>query len=115
MYRWDDKATQDTVVKENDHCLTGDTVVNTVFGGRKIKDLVGKFGFVWSYNEKWKKKCIRPFFGVKKTRENQPILKITLENGKVVRCTPDHRILTDNGWIEAKYLTQSSKIIDIMD
>ena len=113
LYRWDDKATQDTVVKENDHCLTGDTVVNTVFGGRKIKDLVGKFGFVWSYNEKRKKKCIRPFFGVKKTRENQPILKITLENGKVVRCTPEHRILTENGWIEAKYLTQSSRIIDI--
>ena len=115
LYSWDNKAVEDTPIKENDHCLAGDTVVNTVFGGRKIKDLVGKFGFVWSYNEKWKKKCIRPFFSVKKTRENQPILKITLENGKVVRCTPDHRILTDNGWIEAKYLTQSSKIIDIMD
>lgn len=115
LYRWDEKSTEDRPIKENDHCLTGDTVVNTVFGGRKIKDLVGKFGFVWSYNEKWKKKCIRPFFGVKKTRENQPILKITLENGKIVRCTPDHRILTENGWIEAKYLTQSSKIIDIMD
>lgn len=115
LYRWDEESTEDRPIKENDHCLTGDTVVNTVFGGRKIKDLVGKFGFVWSYNEKWKKKCIRPFFGVKKTRENQPILKITLENGKIVRCTPDHRILTENGWIEAKYLTQSSKIIDIMD
>lgn len=113
LYRWDDKSGEDKVVKENDHCLTGDTVVNTIFGGRKIKDLVGKFGFVWSYDEKRKKKCIRPFFRVKKTRENQPILKITLENGKVVRCTPDHRILTDSGWIEAKYLTQSSKIIDI--
>ena len=113
LYRWDDKSGEDKVVKENDHCLTGDTVVNTIWGGRKIKDLVGKFGYVWSYDEKRKKKCIRPFFGVKKTRENQPILKITLENGKVVRCTPDHRILTDSGWIEAKYLTQSSKIIDI--
>ena len=113
LYRWDDKSGEDKVIKENDHCLTGDTVVNTIWGGRKIKDLVGKFGFVWSYDEKRKKKCIRPFFGVKKTRENQPILKITLENGKVVRCTPDHRILTDGGWIEAKYLTQSSKIIDI--
>lgn len=115
LYSWDEKASADTVIKDNDHCLTGDTVVNTVFGGRKIRDLVGKFGFVWSYDEKRKKRCIRPFFGVKKTRENQPILKITLENGKVVRCTPDHRILTDNGWIEAKYLTQSSRIIDIMD
>ena len=113
LYRWDDKSGEDKVIKENDHCLTGDTVVNTIWGGRKIKDLVGKFGFVWSYDEKRKKKCIRPFFGVKKTRENQPILKITLENGKVVRCTPDHRILTDSGWIEVKYLTQSSKIIDI--
>ena len=113
LYRWDDKSGEDKVIKENDHCLTGDTVVNTIWGGRKIKDLVGKFGFVWSYDEKRKKKCIRPFFGVKKTRENQPILKITRENGKVVRCTPDHRILTDSGWIEAKYLTQSSKIIDI--
>ena len=113
LYRWDDKSGEDKVIKENDHCLTGDTVVNTIWGGRKIKDLVGKFGFVWSYDEKRKKKCIRPFFGVKKTRENQPILKITLENGKVVRCTPDHRILTDSGWIKAKYLTQSSKIIDI--
>ena len=113
LYRWDDKSGEDKVVKENDHCLTGDTVVNTIWGGRNIKDLVGKFGFVWSYDEKRKKKCIRPFFRVKKTRENQPILKITLENGKVVRCTPDHRILTDSGWIEAKYLTQSSKIIDI--
>ena len=113
LYRWDDKSGEDKVIKENDHCLTGDTVVNTIWGGRKIKDLVGKFGFVWSYDEKRKKKCIRPFFGVKKTRKNQPILKITLENGKVVRCTPDHRILTDSGWIEAKYLTQSSKIIDI--
>ncbi len=113
LYRWDDKSGEDKVVKENDHCITGDTVVNTIFGGRKIKDLVGKFGFVWSYDEKRKKKCIRPFFGVKKTRENQPILKITLENGKVVRCTPDHRILTESEWIEAKYLTQSSKIIDI--
>ena len=113
LYRWDDKSGEDKVVKENDHCLTGDTIVNTIWGGRKIKDLVGKFGFVWSYDEKRKKKCIRPFFRVKKTRENQPILKITLENGKVVRCTPDHRILTDSGWIEAKHLTQSSKIIDI--
>ena len=113
LYRWDDKSGEDKVVNENDHRLTGDTVVNTIWGGRKIKDLVGKFGFVWSYDEKRKKKCIRPFFGVKKTKENQPILKITLENGKVVRCTPDHRILTDSGWIEVKYLTQSSKIIDI--
>lgn len=115
LYRWDDKAGDDRVVKENDHCLTGDTVVNTVFGCKKIKDLVGKIGLVWSYNEKRKKKCIRPFFGVRRTKENQPILKITLENGKVIKCTEDHKVLTDKGWVKAKYLTQSSKIVGIID
>lgn len=114
LYRWDDKAGDDRVVKDNDHCLTGDTVVNTVFGCKKIKDLVGKIGLVWSYNEKRKKKCIRPFFGVRRTKENQPILKITFENGKVIKCTEDHKVLTDKGWVKAKYLTQSSKIVDIM-
>lgn len=115
LYRWDEKSEEDRPIKENDHCLTGDTVVNTVFGRKEIKNLVGKIGLVWSYNEKRKKKCIRPFFGVRKTRENQPILKITLESGKIIKCTPDHKILTDKGWIKAKYLNQSSKIVDIMD
>ena len=37
------------------------------------------------------------------------------ENGKIIKCTPDHKILTDKGWIKAKYLNQSRKIFDIMD
>ena len=115
VYRWDEKSEEDRPIKENDHCLTGDTVVNTIFGRKEIKTLVGKVGLVWSYNEKLKKKCIRPFFGVRKTMENQPILKITLENGKIIKCTPDHKILTDKGWIKAKYLNKSSGIVDIMD
>lgn len=115
LYRWDEKSTEDKVIKENDHCLVGDTLVNTIFGAKKIKDLVGKIGLVWSYDEKQKRKCLKPFFRVRKTQINQPILKITLGNGKTVKCTPNHRILTENGWKEARELTTDDRIMDVLN
>ena len=114
LYRWDEKSTEDKVIKENDHCLTGETLVDTITGQKKIKDLCGRFGLVWSINKKGKR-CIRPFFKVRKTGSNRKIYKITLENGKTVNCTGDHRILTARGWKRAKYLNETDKIVDIMD
>ena len=111
MYSWDDRFEEDVVIKESDHCLTGDTEVETLFGKRRIKELVGKIGLVWSYKKG--RKVLRPFFGVRKTRDNQQIYKITCENGKIIRCTGDHRILTASGWKTAKNLTASDEIVDI--
>lgn len=113
LYSWDSKQDKDAVIKENDHCLTGDTQVETLFGARKIKNLVGKIGLVWGYKNG--KRVLRPFFGVRKTQKNQPILKITCENGKVIRCTGEHKVLTNRGWVRAKYLKESDEIVDIMD
>lgn len=116
LYSWDEKSTTDKVIKEHDHCVTGDTEVHTLFGKKKIKNLVNKIGLCWSYNEKKRKKCVRPFFNVRRTRENAEIYKITLENGKIIKCTANHRILTNKGWVETKYLDKSSsEIIDIID
>jgi len=36
-------------MKKNDHCLSGDSIINTVNGDIPIKDLVGKTGYVYSY------------------------------------------------------------------
>ena len=36
-----------------------------------------------------------------------------MKNGKKIRCTADHLILTKNGWIEAKNITQNDLILDI--
>lgn len=113
LYRWDDKSGEDKVVKENDHCVDGDTLIDTLTGKRKISDLVGKSGFVWSYNERTKRKCIRWFSRVRKTGVNKPLLLITLENGKTLKCTPEHLILTDKGWLEAQYLNEKTKVVDI--
>ncbi len=113
LYRWDDKSGEDKVIKENDHCIDGDTLVDTLTGKRKISDLVGRSGFVWSYDEKRKRKCIRWFSRVRKTGANKPLLLITLENGKTLKCTPEHLILTDKGWLEAQYLNEKTKVVDV--
>lgn len=114
-YVWDENAADDTPVKVNDHCLSGDTVVITENGGVKISELVGKKGRVWSYNVETQNAELKPFHDVRMTRESADLICITLENGKQIKCTEDHLILTKNGYIEAKYLDESMEIIEISD
>lgn len=115
LYSWNPDSAEDAVIKENDHCLTGDTLVHTLFGKKKIKDLVGRCGLVWAYDERRKKKVLRPFHKVRKTANNQPILKITLEDGRSVNCTKEHPILTERGWVQAQHLKITDKVIALSD
>lgn len=111
-YVWDDKAEDDRPVKVNDHaCLTGDTIVQTQDGEIPIKELVGKRGMVWSYNETTGEKELKAFDCVTLTKKDAQIYKVTLEDGTVVRCTGDHPLLTKRGYICAKYLKESDEII----
>lgn len=38
-------------------------------------------------------------------RDKRELIKITLENGKFIECTPNHLLKTENGWEEAITLT----------
>jgi Terminase-like family. len=115
LYSWDDRATVDTVIKANDHCLSADTMVHTLFGKRRIKDLLGKRGWVWSYDERKRRKVLRRFHDVRQTGKDREMLRITFANGKTVECTPDHLILTQRGWIEAGKLDTTDYAVDIMN
>ena len=42
--------------------------------------------------------------------EGKPLLKITTERGRTVRCTPEHPFLTKDGWKEADSLKESEEI-----
>lgn len=111
LYRWDEKATEDKVIKDNDHCLTGDTLVMTGDGEIPIRDLVGKSGLAWTVDNGTP--CLMPFHDVRMTREKARILKITTGDGKTVRCTADHLILTALGWKKARDLKPGDEIVDI--
>ena len=43
------------------------------------------------------------------------LISITLENDKVIRCTPNHRFLTKRGWIEAQNLLETDVLTGGVD
>ena len=92
-------------------CLDGDTVISTDSGFYKIKDLVdkdfkcltkGKRGIQYS------EKCT-----AKETVVSNEEYQIELEDGTVIKCTPNHRfLLKDGSYKEAQYLTEEDEIED---
>ena len=118
-YSWDTKAQErtgtDVPLKENDHaCIVGDTLINTVNGHIKIKDLVGTNGYVYTIDPKTGNKVIKRYYGVRKTKSNAELINLTFENGEVIKLTPDHLLFTSNrGWVEAQNLTKDDDIVTI--
>ena len=107
-YMWDEDAGEDKVIKENDHCMTGDTLVDTVEGPVKISDLVGKSGEVYCTDGHSRK--TGKFHSVRMTGESEEVFEVELENGKSIKATADHPILTDRGWVRLKDLRGDDKI-----
>ena len=91
-----------------DECLTGDMFVKTNTGNRHIKDICtdlteNKKVFVTSFNQTKEifetKEAINPL--ISKDRE---ILEIKTEGLNTLKCTPNHKILTQKGYVQAKDL-----------
>lgn len=115
-YCWIPNSTEDIPVKENDHaCVTGDTIVLTENGEKSISELVGTTGKVWSYNTKTYTAELKSYTDCRCTKKRAQIYRITLEDGRQIRCTGEHPILTERGYIQAKYLNATDRIIDISD
>lgn len=112
----DEKDPSDCATQPHDvthACLTGDTIVNTVDGDFKIEDLLTKSGYVYCYDERLKQKTTSKYFNVTKTSKNAEIIRITLEDGTLIKCTKDHPILTENGWKRADELLLEDDIVNI--
>ena len=100
--------------KQNDYitnlcCLKGDTKVQTKDGLKDIKD-IKENDFVLSYNTKTKEKEFKKVLASQMTHPKRKVIKITY-NGKSIICTPDHRFLTQRGYIEAKDLLKTDELI----
>jgi len=92
-------------------CLTSDTSISLLDGReRTITQLLEEYGtdkYFWVYSRDPKTMKIVPGRArcVGKTRLNAELVKVTLDNGESVRCTPDHRwMLKDGSYKEAKDL-----------
>ena len=105
------KAKEDKPVKEYDHCLTGETLVETDSGPRAIKDLVGTEGMLWSYDAG--QPVLMPYHSVRQTQTAAEIYEVELEDGRVVTATGDHPFLTERGWVQVKDLRETDRVICI--
>lgn len=92
-------------------CFTGETEVVLV-DGRNINFLQlvdeynqGKTNYVYSINLNTKKIEPKKIKKAWKTKENQPLIRLTFDNQQSVECTLDHKFMLRNGnYIEAKDL-----------
>lgn len=118
-YIWDEKAAErgeEKPLKTNDHaCITGDTLIDTIEGQIPIKNLVGKTGNAYCFNETSKHSTTSKFYNVVKTKSNVEVFEIKLEDGRTIKATEDHPVLTQRGWVQLKYLTNNDCILDIRD
>jgi ribonucleoside-diphosphate reductase alpha chain len=92
-------------------CVTGDTMVYTVYGDIPIRDIIDKEIEVYCYDEKTNALKISRAFNIHKTRENAELLDVVTKS-TVLRCTPDHLIFTKNrGWVNAEKLVEGDVLI----
>jgi len=106
-------------MKINDECFPFETGIQTDRGVIKIGKLYNMFErkeelpLILSFNENDKK------FEYKKLtyvwqKENKYLLKIQMSK-KIIKCTKNHKILTNNGYVEAINLKENDLIISKYD
>ena len=101
-------------------CFTGDTVIKMLDGNNKTMKELAELG---PDNEFWVYACkpdgtIVPAkaYNAHKTKVASELIEITLDNDRVIRCTPEHPIMLRNGeYKEAQYLHDDSLMSCIGD
>lgn len=95
-------------IKSSNLCVAGETFILTDQGQIPIKKLVNQNVNVWN-GEEWSSTTIY------QTGQNKNLLKITMSNGSILECTPEHHfyIMKDNKQImvEAQELKVNDQLI----
>ncbi len=93
-------------------CLDGDTIIKTTEGDRKLVDLVNKSIKVFSIDENGNQ-VVGDQCTVQPTLLTDEEYQIELEDGTVIKCTPNHKLMLKDGtYKEARYLTDGDELAD---
>jgi len=95
-------------------CFHPDSEVMTLLGNKKISELVvGQL--IYSFDETKKQIELSTIEQVITKNVDEKLIVIELENGKVIKCTYNHEIFTNNrGWVEASKLSIEDDINHIL-
>lgn len=113
-YVWDIKQAErgiDAPLKKDDHiCVSGKTVIMTEKGEYSIQLLSENKATGKIYNFDGKRIAIDDFFNPHLTKVEAEVWELELEDGKTLIATPDHKILTQRGYVELQLLTQDDMV-----
>jgi ribonucleotide reductase alpha subunit len=110
-------------VSTSNICVTGDSIITILLPNDIIKEIeIQDLEYyltnfeevkVLSYNETTQQQEYQKITNFGLTNESADVLEIEdEETGNIIRCTPDHKIMTKNrGWVEAKDLKEDDEII----
>ena len=96
-------------------CFTGDTLV-PLFDGKSypIRDLAKRDGEFVVYACTDSGKVVAANATAKKTRKNAELVKVVLDNGEEIRCTPDHKFMLRGGsFTEAQNLKAGESLMPL--
>ncbi|MDQ3804096.1 MAG: RtcB family protein [Acidobacteriota bacterium] len=94
-------------------CFTAETAVPTADGNsHPIGELAASGGNVFVYSLSEDHKVVVAKAVAKKTRTESPLVKVTLDNGREIRCTPDHEfMLRDGSYRQAQELESRTSLM----
>lgn len=91
-------------------CVSKDTLVYTENGIKEIKDInVGDLVYSMNNNKLVLQKVLN------KWESKKPQYKITTKSGKKIIVSPEHRLFTKNGYVQAKDMTTNDYLYSIID
>ncbi|HZI20039.1 MAG TPA: RtcB family protein [Pyrinomonadaceae bacterium] len=96
-------------------CFTGETLVPTADGNSySMASLAESGGEVPVYALSEEHKVVVAQATARKTRTNAPLVKVMLDNGREVRCTPDHEfMLRDGSYRQARDLRPGDSLMPL--
>jgi intein/homing endonuclease len=95
-------------------CVTGDTLVRTNAGIKTVKELADRNSqFTVRAYDPESEQVVHRSATAFKTKDNAKILKLTTKGGKTIKLTPDHRVYTQRGWVEAGELLNTDKLLKV--
>lgn len=94
-------------------CFAGDTLVPTADGNLyRIDELAARNEEFYAYAISHEHQIAVARATAKLTRRNAPLVRITLDNEREIRCTPDHEfMLRDGSYRQAQYLKEGASLM----
>lgn len=94
-------------------CFTADTLIPLANGhSSPIGELAGRGEEIFVYAISQEQKIVVAKATAKKTRTRAPLVKVTLDNGRDIFCTPDHEFMQrDGSYRQAQELTPKTSLM----